>query len=121
MTGSSHPRAIDPTELPDVVTSYLAAHRAHDTDSAIQSYASDAVVIDDGKTYEGLDEIRAWLSRSTTEYEYTTELTHATIIDEAHYVATHHLAGNFPGGQVDLDYEFTLSDRRIIRLTVQPA
>ena len=121
MNSSSHPRAIDPAELPDVVTSYLAAHRAHDTDSAIQSYASDAVVIDDGKTYEGLDEIRAWLSRSATEYEYTTELTHATMIDEAHYVATHHLAGNFPGGQVDLDYEFTLSDRRIIRLTVQPA
>jgi ketosteroid isomerase-like protein len=119
MTNYETGTPIEPGQLPEIVTNYLAAHRAHDVDVAIQSYAPDAVVIDDGNTYAGVEAIRAWLARSSTEYKYTIEITAATRFDETHFVATHHLTGNFPGGQVDLDYRFALSHGRIDHLTIE--
>jgi len=121
MTNFASGTPIEPDQLPKIVTSYLAAHRAHDDEVAIQSYAPDAVVIDDGNTYAGVEVIRTWLARSSTEYQYTIEITAAWQVDDAHFVATHHLAGNFPGGQVDLDYKFALSHGRIDRLTIEPS
>ena len=41
-------------------------------------------------------------------------------VDVDHYDVTHHLEGNFPGGQVDLHYRFALSDGVIARLVIEP-
>jgi hypothetical protein len=104
--------------LPDTITKYLISHVAKDVPAAMRWYADDAVVTDDGKTYRGRDEIRAWLASSASEYSYTTELTSTQQVDEDTYVATHHLEGDFPGGTVDLDFTFTLVDGRITRLVI---
>ena len=114
------PRTIDRTELPEVVTSYLKAHQARDVDGAIRAYAPDASVTDEGRTHTGLGEIRAWLSRSASEYTYTTTLTGATSTGDDHFDVMHHLEGNFPGGQVDLHFRFTLDDDHITRLVIEP-
>ncbi|MEU7629916.1 nuclear transport factor 2 family protein [Nocardia sp. NPDC049220] len=106
--------------LPDVVTRYLTAHRARDTATAIAAFNADATVIDDGKTYRGTAAIEQWLTRAAGEFTYTTELTGAQQADATHYTATHHLEGNFPGGTVDLRYQFTLGDGRIERLVIEP-
>ena len=104
--------------LPDTITKYLAAHTARDLDSAVQWYYDDAEVTDDGKTYRGRDEIRAWLGRAASEYTYTTELIGSRQVDDSTYVATHHLEGDFPGGTVDLDFTFTREDDMITRLVI---
>ena len=54
--------AIVSEELPSAVSSYLAAHRTRDVDTAVASYTADAVVTDDGRAYRGADEVRAWLT-----------------------------------------------------------
>jgi hypothetical protein len=108
--------------LPDTIIKYLAAHTARDTDAAIQWFADDATVTDDGRTYHGRAEIHAWLSNAAAEYTYTTQLT-ASRKQAAHtYVATHHLEGNFPGGTADLDFTFTLddTDATITTLAIAP-
>jgi ketosteroid isomerase-like protein len=87
---------IDPTELPDIVTSYLRVHRARDLDAAVASYADDATVTDEGRTYRGPEKIRAWLARSASQYTYTIQLTGATRVDHDHYDVCHHLEGDFP-------------------------
>jgi ketosteroid isomerase-like protein len=110
---------IDPAQLPEVITIYLAAHQARDLDRAVSSYRPDATVTDEGKTYRGHDEIRAWLSRSATEFTYTTEVTGAARLDVDRYDVAHHLEGNFPGGQVDLHFRFTLRDGAIARLVIE--
>ena len=46
----------------------LEAHQARRLHTAIGSYTSDASVTDEGSTYTGADEIRAWLARSGSEY-----------------------------------------------------
>ncbi|MCX5251736.1 nuclear transport factor 2 family protein [Streptomyces sp. NBC_00201] len=97
-----------------------ATHRTHDTATAITAFTREATVIDDGNTYEGTEAIEAWLNRSATEFTYTIHLTHAQQTDATRYIATHHLEGNFPGGTIDLRYQFTLSDGLIERLVIEP-
>jgi ketosteroid isomerase-like protein len=106
-------------DLPEVITSYLNAHQARELDTAIERYTDDASVTDEGKTHNGPDEIRAWLSRSASEFTYTIEMTAATKLDDDRYDVTHHLEGNFPGGKVDLHFRFTLRDGKIARLVIE--
>jgi hypothetical protein len=111
---------IAPDELPVSITRYLTAHQARDLDTAIAHYTPDASVTDEGRTYHGPEQIRAWLSRSASEYTYTTQLTGAAKVDDRHYDAVHHLEGDFPGGVVDLHFRFTLQDGLIARLVIEP-
>ncbi|GAA3255488.1 nuclear transport factor 2 family protein [Streptomyces lavendulae] len=118
---STHPpHTIAPSDLPQTITRYLRAHRDRDTATAVTAFTGDATVTDDGKTYQGATAIEQWLSRSATEFTYTIELTDAQQTDPTQYVATHHLEGNFPGGSVDLRYQFTLRDDLIARLVIEP-
>jgi ketosteroid isomerase-like protein len=111
---------IAPGGLPSVITAYLVAHQARDLDSAVAHYTADAVVTDEGHQYHGPGEISAWLSRSASEYTYTSTLTAAYRLDDDHFDAVHHLEGDFPGGVVDLHFRFALRDGRITRLVIEP-
>ncbi|MGP8304466.1 nuclear transport factor 2 family protein [Streptomyces inhibens] len=117
---TDQPQDIAPDALPEVITRYLDAHRAHDTASALSAFHPDATVTDEGKTHRGAPAIETWLTRSASEYTYTIELTGAQKVDTDHYIATHHLEGNFPGGVVDLHYRFALSDGLIENLVIEP-
>lgn len=67
----------DPGRLPGVVQAYLDAHARGDVPAAAECFTPAAVVVDDGSTYRGREEIRGWLSRSSAEYTYTTTPTAA--------------------------------------------
>ena len=41
------------------------------------------------------------------------------MLDDDRYDVRHHLEGNFPGGQVDLHFRFTLRDGSIARLVIE--
>jgi ketosteroid isomerase-like protein len=111
---------VSPSLLPESIRRYLVAHHARDLDTAIGCYTDDATVIDEGTTYRGPQQIRDWLATAASEYTYTIELTGARCIDDEHYVAIHHLEGNFPGGVVDLKFTFALRGGRIRELTIEP-
>jgi len=111
---------IDLDQLPAAVRDYLAAHAAHDTETALRAFTPTAVVVDDGHTYRAPDEIRRFLSEAGSEYTYTTELTGARH-EDAVWVVTHHLEGDFPGGVVDLDYRFTLDGELVAELVIAPS
>ncbi|MFG2064853.1 nuclear transport factor 2 family protein [Micromonospora sp. NPDC048871] len=107
-------------ELPAVITAYLSAHEARDTETAVRAFAVDAVVTDEGHTYRGREEIRAWLTNSGSRYTYSTDFVGAHRIGAAQFDVLQHLEGNFPGGSADLHYRFTLAGTSIIRLTIEP-
>ncbi|MET7297220.1 nuclear transport factor 2 family protein [Streptomyces griseoloalbus] len=107
--------------LPDVVQAYLDAHARGDVPAAAECFTPAAVVVDDGSTYRGRDEIRGWLSRSSTEYTYTTTPTAAVRRSTEHWNVTQRIEGNFPGGVADLEYGFTIDDARITTLVISPA
>lgn len=118
MTSSAE--TISLTQLPAPISSYLVAHQARDLDTAARYYTEDAIAVDEGHAYHGPQQIRDWLATAASEYTYTIELTGARRIDDEHYVAIHHLEGNFPGGVADLQFKFTLREGRISRLTIEP-
>lgn len=112
------PTSIQPADLPPTVRTYLAAHAARDVDAALRSFAPAAVVVDDGTTYRGTAEIRRFLSRAGAEFTYTTTLVGARRVDDAHWVATHRLEGDFPGGVVELDYRFAMASGLVAELVI---
>uniref|UniRef100_A0A5Q5BQK9 SnoaL-like domain-containing protein n=2 Tax=unclassified Mycobacterium TaxID=2642494 RepID=A0A5Q5BQK9_MYCSS len=107
-------------ELSTVIKTYLVAQRIRDVDTAVATFTPDAEVTDEGNTYRGRDEITAWLSEAGSEYTYTTEFDHASMVGAAYADVVQHLEGNFPGGVADLHYRFTLDGSRISRLAIEP-
>lgn len=105
-------------QLPATVRDYLAAHTARDTDAALGTFLPTAVVVDDGRTFSGTDEIREFLGKAGAEFTYTTEPLGARQLDDGRWVATQRLEGDFPGGVVDLDFTFTLSGDLIAELVI---
>ena len=109
---------IQPDQFPATIRSFLTAHATRDTDVALPLFVSDAVVVDQDKTFRGTDEILGFLRKAGAEFSYTTELIGAQRIDDEHWVATNRLEGNFPGGMVDLDYRFAMDGDHISELVI---
>jgi hypothetical protein len=112
--------AVAVSDLPEVITRYLVARGQHDLETTGVIFAANAAVTDEGHTYHGRDEIRDWLGRSGSAYTYTTTLVAATKVDDAHFTVVQHLAGDFPGGVVDLQFRFTLRGQEIAELVIEP-
>ena len=107
-------------ELPAAVTTYLVAHGAGDRETAIGAFTADATVTDEGRTHRGRDEIWAWLGGAAGRYTYTTTFTGAISTGATLVDATQHLEGDFPGGEADLHFRFTLDGPSISRLVIEP-
>ncbi|GAA4753955.1 hypothetical protein GCM10023328_41630 [Modestobacter marinus] len=114
------PSDIQPDQLPATIRGYLAAHDAGDAETALRAFTPTAVVVDDGVTYRGTEEIRRFLAKAGTEYTYTSTLVAVDHTDDARWVATKHLEGDFPGGVVDLRYRFVLAGDSISELVIAP-
>ncbi|MGW1201676.1 nuclear transport factor 2 family protein [Streptomyces cyaneofuscatus] len=106
--GTDPSRSIDLADLPAVISRYLKAHTARDTAAALATLAPDAAVTDEGRTYRGHAEVGQWFTGAASEYTYTTELLGAQRTDADHWTVTQRLEGDFPGGVVDLRFQFSL-------------
>ncbi|MGI5506963.1 nuclear transport factor 2 family protein [Lentzea sp. CA-135723] len=104
--------------IPATVREFLAAHVVHDADTASSFLAEDAVVVDQGETFLGREEVHAFLRDAGSEFEYTTEQIGAHRVDDTHWVVTVRLEGTFPGGVAELDYRFALRDDLIAELVI---
>jgi hypothetical protein len=108
------------TAVPNAITKYQAAHDSRDVATALAQFTVDACVIDDGKTYEGIDGVETFLRKAGSEYTYTRTVITAEEKASNCWRVVNRLEGNFPGGKVDLSYEFRLIDGLIIRLVIAP-
>ena len=107
-------------QLPATIRGFLAAHAARDVDAALRAFTPTAVVVDDGTTYRGSEEIRDFVSGAGAEFTYTTELVGTERVDDRHWVAIHRIEGDFPGGVADLRYRFTLDGDLVAELIIAP-
>jgi ketosteroid isomerase-like protein len=111
--------------LPTVISRYFAAAEADDIEALVDCFSEDAVVADEERTWRGRTAVRTWRQTVATRYRYTLDVLGATPRGESggqeHYDVLTHLEGNFPGGAIDLIYEFGLRDGRIAGLQVVPA
>ena len=111
---------IQPPQLPAAIRTYLTAHAAGDTETALRTFVPAAAVIDDGRPYRGTDQILGFLQQAGAEFSYTVELIGAQRIDDERWVAVNRLEGDFPGGVAELRYRFTLLDELITELVIAP-
>lgn len=105
-------------QLPTTIRAYLAAHATRDVDAALRVFAPTAVVVDQDQTFRGSEDILRFLRKAGTEFTYTTEFVGAQRIDDAHWVVTNRLKGDFPGGTVELSYRFVMEDDLITELVI---
>ncbi len=107
-------------ELPGVVGRYQDAHDRRDTEAALSAFTADARVVDDGREYRGSDEIREWLDHAASEFTFTRSFVGAQATGADTWIVVNHLEGDFPGGVVDLRYQFTLKGDLIAELVIAP-
>ena len=105
--------------LPDVVRRYVELD-PRDVDGFVALFSDDATVVDEGETYHGLAEIRAWRTGPAIKYTYATEVLDREDKGAGRYLVTARLTGNFPGGTVDLRCDFTVTSDLISGLVIAP-
>jgi hypothetical protein len=108
------------TAVPNAITKYQAAHDSRDVATALTQFTLDACIIDDGKTYEGVDGVETFLRKAGSEYTYTRTVISVEEKASDCWRVVNRLEGNFPSGRVDLSYDFQLNEGLIIRLVIAP-
>jgi len=105
-------------KLPKPVAAYFTADKAGgEADS--QCFTDDAVVKDEGHTYNGRAAIKKWKGEASAKYEYTSE---PVLCDQkdGKVVVTCRLTGNFPGSPINLRFFFELEGDKIASLEIIP-
>ena len=103
--------------LPPAIALYVKLENAGDTATLSACFAPNAIVRDEGRTYEGLAAITAWKTETTKQYRHT-----VTPLDVAHQdgktVLTATLTGDFPGSPVTVNFAFVLEAGKILSLEI---
>ena len=104
--------------LPKPVAAYFTADKA-DGEAVSRCFTDDAVVKDEGHTYNGRAAIKKWKEEASAKYEYTSEPL-ACEQKDGKFVVTCRLTGNFPGSPVNLRFFFELEGDKIASLEIIP-
>lgn len=107
------------TDLPDVIARYFASDESSSPAAVSSLFTSDAIVIDEGKSYRGRAAIGGWKADSSTRYTYTSTPFAFDEID-GRSVVTSRLVGTFPGSPINLRYIFDLEGDAIAGLEIVP-
>jgi hypothetical protein len=100
--------------MPEIIDRYLQLAAGDDYAGMAACFTPDATVSDDGHTYHGRDEIRAWREKLAAAFDYSVRV----LRTEGQYRVTTLVEGDFPGSPVELTYEFRLSDGLISELVI---
>ncbi len=103
---------------PTAVVRFVEAAQKRDFDAIGGCFTDDATVADEAHTHRGRTQIRQWQEASRQKWEYTLTVKTGTARGVDGYLIEGHLSGNFPGGEADVTYAFTLRDGLISRLVI---
>ena len=98
-------------DLPAPVANYFTADRS-DGEAVAQCFTENAVVKDEGHTFNGRAAIRQWKADASAKYQYTSEPFLCERRD-GQVIITSRLTGNFPGSPVNLRFVFKLEGDKI--------
>ena len=103
-------------DLPGPIAAYFAADR-ESGEAVARCFTEDAVVKDEGHTYQGRAAIKQWKAEASAKYQYTCE-PFACEKKDGKFVVTSKLTGNFPGSPVNLRFLFGLECDGIASLEI---
>lgn len=105
-------------DLPRPIANYFEADEDV-AETLSQCFTEDAVVKDEGQTYNGRAAIREWKAHASEKYQYTSEPLSLDREDRK-AVVTSRLTGDFPGSPVNLRFFFELDGEKIKSLEIIP-
>ncbi|MFI5429130.1 nuclear transport factor 2 family protein [Aeromicrobium sp. UC242_57] len=100
----------------ELVDRYFALAPSHDREAYFALFADDAIALDDGHTYVGIEAIRSWRAEVPPVTYTRTDVSEV----DGRLVATADIAGDFPGSPVALRFAFEFDDGVITRLVISP-
>jgi hypothetical protein len=104
-------------ELPSVLAEFLVAQNRFDTEAFVQTFASDAVVHDEGRDYYGLQQIKRW--NEATNAKYHTQMEPLELVADGQEITlTILMSGTFDGSPLPARFHFKISDDKIVSLIV---
>jgi hypothetical protein len=105
-------------DLPKPIDAYFNADKG-DCVGLSRCFTEDAIVKDEGHTYNGRKAIEQWKANVSAQYQYTSEPFACEQKDGKTIVASR-LTGNFPGSPIDLRFFFELDGDKIVALEIVP-
>ncbi|WP_296247607.1 nuclear transport factor 2 family protein [Pseudomonas sp. UBA4194] len=101
--------------LPEPIAHYFAS--AHDPEALAKCFTADAILKDDGHTYEGVQAITGFLGAASVKYNATTEPFDIRD-DDGYQIVRAKVTGDFRGSPVNLIYRFGLDGDLIASLEI---
>jgi ketosteroid isomerase-like protein len=102
--------------LPKAVDDFVEATNAHDANALLAVFAREAVVVDDGTTYDTRKAVQEWLTVHQINPKVVIK---PTSFADGRLVAS--VNGDFPGGPLTFAFIFTTGDDLVTELVIQPA
>ena len=105
-------------QLPDPIERYVQIVNSGTPEAASECFARDAIVHDEGQTYEGVAAIENWMAATKKKYGHTVaplELAERG----GQSVLKVRLAGNFPGSPATVNFSFVLAGGKIRSLEIR--
>jgi hypothetical protein len=105
-------------QLPVPIDRYVQIANSGTPEAAPECFAPDAIVHDEGRTYEGVAAIKNWMAVTKEKYGHTVaplELAERG----GQSVLKARLSGNFPGSPITVNFSFVLADGKIHALQIR--
>jgi hypothetical protein len=106
-----------PIQLPASIERYVQIANSGTPEAVPECFAADAIVRDEGQTYEGMAAIMNWMAATKKKYGHTVtplELTERG----GQSVLKARLAGGFPGSPITVNFNFVLVAGKIRALQI---
>ena len=104
--------------LPDPIDRYVQIANSGAAEAASECFAPNAIVHDEGQTYQGVAAIKNWMAATKKKYGHT-----VAPLELAEHggqsVLKARLTGNFPGSPVTVNFRFVLADGKIRSLEIR--
>lgn len=101
--------------IPKIINDLIEAQNSADSLAYANCFSTTAVVLDEGKTYNGKAEIRDWIEKANQKYQ--------TVMKPLKYSETAHtlkaeISGTFPGSPLVITYSYTIENDLIQSLKI---
>ena len=104
-------------QLPVPIERYIQIANSDTPEAVPECFAPDAIVRDEGQTYEGVAAIKDWMAATKKKYGHT--VTPLELAERGgQSVLKARLVGSFPGSPITVNFNFVLAGGKIRALAI---
>jgi hypothetical protein len=106
------------SQLPAPIEHYVQIANSGALETVPECFAPDAIVHDEGQTYEGVPAIKNWMAATKKKYGHT--IAPLELAERGgQNVLKARLAGSFPGSPITVNFSFVLAGGKIRSLEIR--